>query len=177
MTTEQRNSIYTENQNLIDITIRRNRRLIAALGLDIEDVAQDLSIKMLSAIEKFDPARSESLEAHIICQLQYAILDMRRQHKPHGMSGVRQGSCPEYVYIDKTSDNGAVFEIASHDDASIIEFAEVVASLSDSECEALKNKMAGHKPRKKQQTAALASVRDRFASYYNDEVYERRACA
>ncbi len=55
MTNHDRNKLFLQHKNLINITIRRNRRLIAALRLETDDVAQELSIKMLAAIDSFNP--------------------------------------------------------------------------------------------------------------------------
>ena len=177
MTTEQRNELFVKHQNLISMTVRRNRRLIAALRLESDDVAQDLSIKMLWAIEKYNPERSNSIEAYITVQLQYAILDMKRRHKPHGMTVVGQDIRPEYVNIDERNAYGTVFEIPSYDDTSVVELAEVLTGISSDERDALKRKLAGYFTRKKQQTDALARVKEKFALYCNDEYTNERSFA
>lgn len=84
-------ALYEEHKNLICRTIWRNRPLLAALRLENDDVAQQLSITMLSAIKKFDPNKSASLRVHIKHSLQYEILNMKRRHKPHGITGVPNG--------------------------------------------------------------------------------------
>lgn len=95
-------TLFTEYEYLIGNTIRRNRPLLAALRLDEEDVKQDLSITMLSAIENFNPKLSESLVVHIKCRLQYEILNMKRNYRPHGITGVPKGERIESLYLDST---------------------------------------------------------------------------
>jgi len=164
MTGETRNNLFLENQHLIGRIIKRNRRLIAALWLETADVAQDLSIVMLLAIEKFDPLRCNSLPAFLMYKMQYAILDIRRRHKPHGMTGAKD-TRPEYAYIDKVSDTGIVWEIPTYDDTGIFEMSEFLGNLTEFERETLKQRVDGHYLRKKIYTAALADMRYSYEQY------------
>lgn len=95
-------SLFEQHKNLINRTIRRNRPLLSALRLEDEDVAQQLSIAMLSAIRRFDPDRSESLAACIWYSLQYEVLNIKRRYKPHGVTGVPRGYRLEFLYLDGT---------------------------------------------------------------------------
>jgi len=81
-----RNNIFMENENLIKRTMRRNRLLLRALRLEEDDVYQELALAALRAIESFDPLRCDNIRIHIWAQLQYAVLDIKRRHKPHGLS-------------------------------------------------------------------------------------------
>jgi len=166
MTSETRNQLFLQYQNLIGKTIRRNRRLIAALWLETEDVAQDLSIVMLLAIEKFDPLRSDSLPAFLVSKLQFAILDIRRRHKPYGMGGTKPDTRPEYTYLNKVSDSGMVCEIPSYDDTGTFEVSEFLSNLTEFERNTLNQKVGGYSLKKKSHTAALADMRCRFEQFY-----------
>lgn len=88
MELDARNEIFLENEGMIRRTIRRNRLLIRALGMDLDDVYQELALAELKAIDGFDPSRSESIRGHIWVQLQYAVLDMKRRQRPHGLTGL-----------------------------------------------------------------------------------------
>lgn len=66
--------------------MHRHRLLLFALHLDRDDVYQELAIAALRAIESFDPSRSNSIKVHIWAKLQYAILDIKERHKPHGLA-------------------------------------------------------------------------------------------
>ena len=177
MTTYERNELFLQQQNLINITIRRNRRLIAALRLETEDVAQELSIKMLAAIDSFNPSRSPVIEAYILSQLQYCVLDLKRRFKPHGMTGVGQDVRPEYVYIDGISDSGITFEIPSHDDHSIVNISDFLDGLTEHERGTLNRKLEGRNTRTKQQTTVIADIRERLMEYYNQNENEGRTAA
>ena len=81
-----RNDTFLENENMIRRVMRRNLPLIHALRLEWDDVYQELAIAALRAIESFDPSRSNSIKVHIWAKLQYAILDIKERHKPHGLA-------------------------------------------------------------------------------------------
>lgn len=81
-----RNNIFMENLDLINRTLRRHRLLLRALQLEQEDVYQELAVAALQAIDSFDARRSESITIHIWAKLQYAILTIKRRHKPCGMT-------------------------------------------------------------------------------------------
>ena len=75
-------------EDMIRRIIRRNYPLLLALRLELEDVYQDLALTAIQASRAFDPARSDSLEAHVWMQLQYAVLKMKRQQHPGGLTGL-----------------------------------------------------------------------------------------
>lgn len=81
-----RNTIFMEHLDLIHRTLRRNQLLLYALHLERDDVYQELAMAALQAIESFDASRSGSIAVHIWAQLQYAILTIKRRHKPHGFT-------------------------------------------------------------------------------------------
>ena len=65
-----RNEIFLENEGMIWRVMRHNWPLICALRLDRDDVYQELAMAALNAIDNFDPARSECIQAHIWMKLQ-----------------------------------------------------------------------------------------------------------
>lgn len=162
-------TLYEEHKSLINSTIRRNRPLLAALRLESEDVAQDLSIAMLSAIERFNPERSESLAAHITCSLQYEILNIKRRHKPHGITGVPKGERINFLYMDDELPNGGSYEIPSYDDTSAFEVSELLESLSEPESKVIELRTNGVYLRQKAQTATLNGVRRKYNAFYENE--------
>lgn len=82
----ERNEIFMDNEGMIWRVMRRNWPLISAMRLDRDDVYQELALAALNAIETFDPMRSECIQAHIWMQLQYAVLNIKRQYRPCGLT-------------------------------------------------------------------------------------------
>lgn len=98
-----RNEIFLENEGMIGRIMRRNWPLICAMRLDRDDVYQELAIAALNAIDTFDPTRSECIRAHIWMKLQYAILTIKRQHRPCGITGQSE---VRTVVVSLDQDNG-----------------------------------------------------------------------
>ena len=97
-----RNEIFLENEGMIWRVIRRNWPLIRALRLDQDDVYQELAMAALDAIDTFDPMRSECIQAHIWMKLQYAVLTIKRQYRPCGLTGFGNRERPVVVSLDQS---------------------------------------------------------------------------
>lgn len=74
ITVEQRNEIFMELERPIWCVINQNRRILAALHADVDDVYQDLALCAIRAIDRYDPSKStasvktfamKNVEAHI----------------------------------------------------------------------------------------------------------------
>jgi DNA-directed RNA polymerase specialized sigma subunit len=160
--------LYEEHKHLIRSVIWKNRPLLAALRLEDEDVSQQLAIVMLSAIHRFDPERSASLVAHIRCSLQYEILNIKRRHKPHGVTGVPKGNRLDFQYLDNILSDGSTHELPVYDDTSRLDVSELLDSLTEQETEAVDRVMRGFRHRRKIHTAALEGVRRRYTLLYGN---------
>ncbi len=102
MNSIERNDIFMDNVGMIRRVMRRNWALICAMRLDWDDVYQELAMAALNAIETFDPARSECIQAHIWMKLQYAVLTIKRQHRPCGLTGLGNQQRPVVVSLDQS---------------------------------------------------------------------------
>ena len=60
--------------------------LIKAAHLDRDDVYQQLAIRLIRAVESFDPDKSE-LAQHINAQLQYELLNCTDSRTRYGLTG------------------------------------------------------------------------------------------
>jgi hypothetical protein len=164
MITENIDQLYEEHKKLITKTIWRNRALLKALRLEDEDVSQQLAIVMLSAIRKFNPDRSSSLAAHIRYTLQYEILNIKRRHKPHGVTGIPKGVKLSFRYLGSPMPDGEVYELPHFDDTSILEVSELLQNLPTIEAEAVSMRIRGFQLKRKAHTAAIAGLRHRYAA-------------
>ena len=86
MTTEERNVLVMEHIGAVRWTIRRNRALIQSARLDQEDVFQQLTVRMIQAIDHYD-ADKGSLSQHIFAQLQYELLNCKAGARISGIHG------------------------------------------------------------------------------------------
>ncbi|MBQ9721458.1 MAG: hypothetical protein IJV64_12315 [Oscillospiraceae bacterium] len=83
----QRNAIVEEHLHCIDTVIRQNRELIRAAHMDKDDVYQQLAMRLIRAVEIFDPEKGQ-LEKHIYAQLKYELLSCKRPYRLHGITGL-----------------------------------------------------------------------------------------
>ena len=85
MTRDERNALCEEKYHLIDVTVKKHSRLIRATRMDEDDVRQDLSVRLIEALDKYDSARCSNIDAYLILQLRYCLLHMRECGRLFGM--------------------------------------------------------------------------------------------
>jgi len=81
----ERNRIVEENLHRIDSTICRNTQLMRAAHLDYDDVYQQLALRLIRAVETFDPEKGE-LSQHINAQLRYEMLSCKGSKRRYGLT-------------------------------------------------------------------------------------------
>ena len=106
ITTQERNALVETHLGCIWWTINKNRRLISAAGLDDEDVFQQLAIRMIRAVENYDPDKGKDLEQHIFAQLQYEVLNCKDAAKLYGIKGAPYGARDLTVSLDALVETG-----------------------------------------------------------------------
>lgn len=109
ITTQERNALVETHLCCIWWTINKNRRLISAAGLDDEDVFQQLAIRMIRAVENYDPDKGKDLEQHIFAQLQYEVLNCKDAAKLYGIKGAPYGARDLTVSLDALVETGVQF--------------------------------------------------------------------
>ena len=83
---ELRNRIVEEHLHCIDTVIWQNWSLIQAAGLERDDVYQQLAIRLIRAVDTFDPDKGE-LAQHLNAQLQYEMLNCKDSRQRYGFTG------------------------------------------------------------------------------------------
>ena len=69
----------------IDSTIRQNYVLIKAAHLDVDDVYQNLAIRLIHAVERYRPG-PRSMKNYIFKQLHYELLNCKSTRARYGLS-------------------------------------------------------------------------------------------
>ena len=72
----ERNRIVEEHLWCINSVMRKNHALIRAARLDYEEVYQQLALRLIRAVETFDPDKGV-LRIHILAQLKYELLSCK----------------------------------------------------------------------------------------------------
>ena len=160
-----RNNLLLEYQPLVKWTIRHNWTLIRALRLEPDDVYQELCIAALKAIEGFDPLRSNSLKTHILAQLQYEILDIKRSHKPNGLTCAGKARVT-FISLDYQPKEQFLPEIPVEDASRMTEIQDALSRLAPAELSAVMDKVKGRYHAKKQERATLATALEQLAQYF-----------
>lgn len=164
-----RNKIFMEHLDLINRTINRNRLLLYALHLDRDDVYQELAIAALQAIDTFDAQRSESVTVHIWAKLQYAILTIKRQHKPHGM--VPQGcACPSAWSLELLGEDRFPLDAEDKKEEQEREqekrLRQALAHLDPQERQAVILYLEGVNPARKAEKSCFETAMDKLREFY-----------
>lgn len=99
----ERNRIVVENLHRINKTIRKNWTMVKAAQLDCDDVYQQLAIRLIRAVETFDPDKGE-LTQHINAQLQYELLNCKDSKKRYGFTGAPRDLRGAVISLEDYSD-------------------------------------------------------------------------
>lgn len=83
----QRNKIVEDHLWCIDAVIRKSTPLIRAARLDKDDVYQQLALRLIRAVEGFDPEKG-ALRQHIFAQLKHELLNCKTPYRTTGITGV-----------------------------------------------------------------------------------------
>lgn len=85
VTIQERNRIVEEHLWCIDAVMRRNAALVEGAHLDRDDVYQQLSLRLIRAVEGFDPQKGK-LDQHIFAQLRYELLNCKDSYRTTGIT-------------------------------------------------------------------------------------------
>jgi len=164
-------SAIEEYENILEGCIARNLPLIIALQLDIEDVRQELTIRMWRALGKFDEERSPSLPSFLRHELQYELLDIRRRHMPHGMKSVPRNERINVVYLDERFSDNTFPEIPV-DDCYDLALHDIMKLFTEEELAVIKRKYVGESIRSKPEKSILARARAVLSEYFPERMPE-----
>ena len=110
MDTDYRNKVVEQNLPLIDNVMRRNVVLIRSAHLDWDDVYQQLALRLIRAVETFNPEKGE-LKDHLFSQLHYELLNCKNSYRRYGITGApRDSRKRRVVSMDALRETGDWFQ-------------------------------------------------------------------
>lgn len=164
-------SALNEYQHILTGCVRRNLPLILALQLEVEDVVQDLTLRLFKAVERYDNNRTCPFQKFLYHELQHEILDIRKRHKPHGIVGVPRDLRLDVVYLDHPGEDGRFYEVPVDVDFDG-RVDEAIGILPQEERAVVIRKMNGEPIRKKAERERLAHAREMLSGYFFERKYE-----
>ena len=85
MQRSERNRLFEEKSPLIDQTMGAHNQLIQGYRLCRDDVRQELALRMLECLDRYDPGLCPNLDAWLVKQLRYALLHQTAPSKRFGI--------------------------------------------------------------------------------------------
>jgi hypothetical protein len=145
MTRDDRNFYFEEKEHLINMTVNRHRALIRACRLEDDDVYQQLSVRLLDAVEKYDPAKCPNMDAYLMLQLRYELLNMKACSKLTGVTGAPKDSFT-LLSLDEMEDTGYQVQDSDNSEPSnVIWLWQQIFSLPATQKTALSRFMSGER--------------------------------
>ena len=144
-----RNNIFIENMELINRTMHRHRLLLFALHLDRDDVYQELAIAALRA------------------KLQYAILDIKERHKPHGLAAFDRFGTSVWS-LELAEEYGFSLVEASFEEQqdSELHLRQALSRLEPQERQAIVLYLDGKRPVRRAEKCSFQTALDKLRDYY-----------
>ena len=144
MTITQRNTIFDEYMNIIRYTVNRHKSMLKALRMESEDLAQELAICLLKAIERYDDTRGAKPSTYYFKALRYGVLQLwREQRRMIRFANIQAMPLTHTNEYGEDSELDVTFTVDYDDDLMVKEFLQ---TLSERERNTLAQKMNGYEP-------------------------------
>ena len=109
-TIEQRNEIVSQYLWCIDSVMRQNYAKIQAARLEWDDVHQALAVRLIRAVERYDPSKGCSMKHHIFTQLQYELLTCNSPLNKFGIRNAPYSMTSPLVSMDLLMEESPYWE-------------------------------------------------------------------
>lgn len=165
MLKEQRNEMLLGFEQVIHWVIARNMTLIGALGLERENVFQDLCVEAILALDRYDPERGASPVTYLVDMLQYAILNMKRTQRMHGMTGCDHWQEISFVPLNMGFD-GRCIDAPSKAPYELVELKLFLSEMPENQQRLIQERVSGKYHRKKKDKTMLQQAMETILEGY-----------
>lgn len=165
MTTLERNNLFEEKKGLIDRSIWKHHRLARACGLREEDVRQELAVRMLEALDRYDADRCPNLDAYLMLWMKYRLWHMAEPSKRLGMPETPKKKAPSMLSLDARTAAGYQIDPPWTDQPEQDDWLErEIASLPEPQRDTVDRLLSGERVSRKDKllAAACAELRKRL---------------
>ncbi len=104
----ERNRIVEDHLWCIEVIMKKNAHLIEATRLDRDDVYQQLAVRLIKAVARFDPDKGK-LRQHVFAQLQYELLSCKSVQRLTGLTGAPDDLRGAIISIDALREESALY--------------------------------------------------------------------
>jgi len=167
MTIEDRNYLFEEKAYLVNVTMNKHHALIRACRMEDDDVYQQLSLRLLDAIGKYDQAKCPNMDAYLTLQLRYELLNMKACSKRTGIPGApRKGF--SLLSLDTKAAAGYPAQAPGYNDPSnVIWLEQEILALPTEQKGVLSQLLSGKRVAgsNKALKAARLRIRERLGSF------------
>ncbi len=164
MTVEDRNYLFEEKAYLINVTMNKHYRLIRACRMEDDDVYQQLSLRLVKALDKYEYAKCPNIDAYLMLQLRYELLGRKACSKLTGVTGAPKKGF-SLISLDARDAAGRPVTAPVYSDAANVLWLErEIDTLPTDQKSALSRLLSGKRvnSRNKSLQAARLRIRDRL---------------
>lgn len=145
---ELRNRQFREKYPLIELVLRRHYRLIRACRMSGEDLRQDLSVRMLRDLERYNPRRCPNLDAYLRQRLNFEVLHQATPGKRYGIPGAPLDLSFRVLSLDAKNRDGHTLTVPCPDEQlASLWLRHEIAALPDNQRIAINKRLSGKQVR------------------------------
>lgn len=164
---ELRNQQFAEKFELIDKVIRRHYRLIQACRMSVEDLRQDLSVRMLKDLERYQALLCPNLDAYLWQRMGFEILHLAMPAKRYGIPGAPPHRLFCVLSLDAANENGQTLAVPCQDESlAVLWLQHEIAALPDKQRIVMNRLLSGEQIRSGNK--ALKAARRRIKARMNE---------
>lgn len=145
MTIEDRNCLFEEKKDFINVTLNKHCGLIRACGMERDDVYQELSLCLLKALEEYDPEKCPNMDAYLMLRLRYRLWNMKACSKRTGVARAPKKGF-SLLSLDAPNADGLTMQIPVYDQRSnVIWLEKEIDSLPSAERHTVSRLLSGER--------------------------------
>lgn len=132
MTKEERNRLFEERAPLINRVMCRHYRLLRACRMSSEDIRQDLAVRMLEALDAYNPTLCPNLDAYLIQRMNYALWHLTAPSKRYGVRFAPNDPSFRVLSLDAKNMDGHTVQVGRTDEQlAVLWLRDEIVTLPD----------------------------------------------
>ncbi len=150
-----RNQLFVEKSALIDQTLKRHSRLLQACRLSWEDARQELAVRMLECLDRYDANLCPNLDAYLVKQMNYTLFHQLAPSKRYGIPNAPKVQDFRVISLEDRCTNSPTADKPE----ALLWIKEEIAALPDSQRTVIQRLLNGDKIRSSNKELRSARLR------------------